>query len=79
VSGNKWIPNTLKSTLLEVNISSTNFRQLDLEKRGIRFEIGLGDLAQLDRRVRFRDYGDQWHYERRYCIKPRCHKVDIER
>ena len=79
MSGNKWIWNAVESTLLQVNISSANFRYFDLEQSGIRFEIGFCDLTHLDWRVWAGDYGDQWHCDRRYCIKRRCHKVDIEK
>jgi hypothetical protein len=50
-----------ESTLLQVNVSSTNFRQFYCEQRGVQFEIRFDDLTYFDRAVWGWDYGDEWH------------------
>ena len=65
--------------MLQVNISAAHFGKFDVEQRGIELEIRFRHFAQFDWSVRFRDYGYDWHVGRRYCIKPPCLKVDIEK
>jgi hypothetical protein len=53
---------------LQVDIRAANFRDFDFEECGIRFEIGLDNFTNFDRRVWVRDNGDEWHAGRIYCI-----------
>jgi hypothetical protein len=69
VPRNQRVRHTSQEALLHVNIRPANLGDFDLEQCGVGFKIRFGNFTNLDRVIGFRNYGDEWHSRRIYCIK----------
>ena len=59
VTWDEWVAYALESSLLEVDVCAADLAELDGEEGGAGFEVGLGDLANLDGCVRLGNDGGE--------------------
>src|SRR5262249_3317233 len=58
---NQWIRNLGEAALLQINISTADFRTLNFQQRRILLEFGSTHVAQFDGRIRLRDNSNFRH------------------